>query len=312
MQSPIRLRCSRLALTVFVGCLLVVGCRHGADADASATEATPAATSEPAAPTVQPRQPGDIVFGVFYYPYDSSMLRVIGKPYPNYQGWTDARMDRDILAIAQAGINRIYLNVSPKALNDAVRHERYLAFVERVSALGGVLQVVFLSDCKDMRYRDFERFLNRCADFGLHGREGYYKVHGKPIVLVQQADDFRLISHPAVTVRHSKWDRPEIAEADRSLRLARSNVAADEIIINAGRAVGGRYGLDVKWQLKRREGKTLRDAVRAAREQRPKVIIMNSWNNYLDGSFIEPNTLDGRAVIEMLTQELLPPPLPAK
>ena len=57
-----------------------------------------------------------------------------------------------------------------------------------------------------------------------------------------------------------------------------------------------------KWALPRRHGRTLRAALRTALALPVDLICIGSWNNYADGSFIEPNSLDGDRLCTALRQ----------
>ena len=58
------------------------------------------------------------------------------------------------------------------------------------------------------------------------------------------------------------------------------------------------------WYLDRADGKTLRNRIRAAVALKPKIICVASWNDFWEGHFIEPNSLDGNKLSDVLTEEI--------
>jgi len=65
-------------------------------------------------------------------------------------------------------------------------------------------------------------------------------------------------------------------------------------------AAGHYLPAERRWAVPRREGKTLVEALSAARAVTPAWVVVGSWNDYASGSFVEPNSLDQESVVERL------------
>ncbi len=99
---------------------------------------------------------------------------------------------------------------------------------------------------------------------------------------------------------HWNWrPAPEI-EALPGLTGARVDPDRAAIRIYGGLLRGESGAEHTGWLVPRRKGKQLRTALEIALQLQPKQIVIESWNNFQDGSFIQPNSLDGDVASEAL------------
>lgn len=250
-------------------------------------------------PAVDPSRPPSSV-AVIYYAYGYSQERALTNPHPDYRGWSDTRMQHDASRLKQAGIKKVYLRLSARDVRDDDKLTRLDRFAEILSGAGG-LRLVLLLDCEGMNYAAFETFLDKFAGLNLQRHGSYLTSAQQPLLLIENAIALKLVSHPAVRIQAKSWSHaPMLQEANKNLLQAKRDLDADEIVIVAGQCSGVGPAFDVDWSIKRRDGRTLTAALNAAQRLGPKWIVIDSWNDFRKGSFVEPNAFDGSAVLDAL------------
>lgn len=247
---------------------------------------------------VDPAKPPSSV-AVIYYAYGYSQERALTNPHPNYRGWSDTRMQHDASRMQEAGIKKVYVRMSARDARSEEKLTRLDRFAEILA--GGSVQLVLLLDCHEMSYANFETFLDRFAGLNLQRHRSYVTIAQQPLLLIENAIALKLVSHPAVRIQAKSWNSaPMLTQANKNLAMARRDIAADEIVIVAGQCQGTGPAFDVEWSLKRRDGRTLSTALTAAQRLGPKWVVIDSWNDFRNGSFIEPNAHDGFEVLNAL------------
>jgi hypothetical protein len=269
--------------------LLLTGCLG-----TTSTETIPLPSDAPAASVSD--------FAVIYYAYGYSQERALTSPHPNYRGWSDARMQHDASRLQAAGITKVYVRMSAR---DVREEQRLLRLDQFASKLPANVKAVLLLDCADMNYAAFETFLDRFAGLNLQRNPSYLTSARQPLLLIENAIALKLVSHPAVRIHSKKWaPAPLLTQTSKYLLGAKRDLEADEIVLTAGQCSGVGPAFDVDWSIKRRSGKTLTVAMSAAQRIGPRWIVIDSWNNFRSGSFIEPNAFDGSSVLDAVQEAI--------
>lgn len=253
------------------------------------------------------------VFALLYYPLGPSLVRGIAVPVPDYQSWPDERMERDIGRLRETGVDAIILAMDMAVLRDAAIRERYAHFLSLCVAANAAtrvpppLRLVFGLYGDADRAADFPFFVQWFFSFPADLRQQMmFGADNRPLLLLAPDLAQALERHPAF--------RCQIAPGDGlgTVRLLEQRgaplpVAPDAVCtIHAGllAETTGSGGGKRDWLLPRRNGKTLRRALAAGAVAGPRLVCIASWNNYAEGSFVEPNTLDGRHTCAALKREI--------
>jgi hypothetical protein len=269
--------------------LLLSGCLG-----VSSTTTIPLPPADPLAP------PSSVA--VIYYAYGYSQERALTSPHPNYRGWSDARMQHDATRIEASGIKKVYVRMSARDVRDEKRLVRLDQFASKMSSS---VKVVLLLDCEGMNYAAFETFLDRFAGLNLQRHSSYLTSSRQPLLLIENVIALKLVSHPAVRIQPKQWTAaPLLAEASKYLIGAKQDREASEIVLTAGQCRGTGPAFDIEWTIKRRDGKTLTVAMSAAKRLGSSWVVIDSWNDFRNGSFIEPNAFDGSAVLDAVQEAI--------
>ncbi len=240
----------------------------------------------------------DYKLWVRYLPHtdQEAQFRLGVRPVPMDNGWTDLRMQRDLQRIYFAEISVVMVEVSPEELLQGA----FLARLRRFGELANEYQLKILISLVQARPeapQTLERgnlldFLERLA---LPQFPAYYlQEDGMPVVLVQES--FALPgpnpdSHEAVAILRIGQELPAYRpEAPRDPALP-CQWACGGIAPGNG---------SLRWNLPRKRGNTLAKQLKLLRGTSIKVLLLSSWNDYAEGSFLENNSLDGNALTSAL------------
>jgi hypothetical protein len=246
------------------------------------------------------------VVAVVYYPYEESLVRDVAVPVPDYSGWPDERMVRDFSRMAACGADVALVAIDPRVVREAGRAQRYerlLQLRRRHAAWPRVGFWLQACDCSADAVREDELVAWLGSLAGRYG-EILFDVDGRAVVVVAPGFGPAPGQHPALTWLpagpHGAWFWP--AAARDALELSPDGAGA---VVSAGMAVIEQDGR-VTWSVPRRRGKTLDRALAAALAAAPKFLCVASWNDYADGSFVEPNSLDGKRAMDAMARWLTP------
>ncbi|NLG15128.1 MAG: hypothetical protein GX561_13110 [Lentisphaerae bacterium] len=234
---------------------------------------------------------------VEYFPYPelpSGKLR----PMPSYSGWTDSRMRRDLSRIRSYGIDGVLLSVTPEDFAESIRSERIRRFFDLASELSPPLRVGLLVGGS----KDYEIASGNIAQYldqqGLAKHKSALLLDGKAVLAFRE--DIKLIrqvQHPTesfATFRRLGEDWHSVPAGATPGRLSQMEkftwVKAGDNSKLPG-SVDNKHQAD--WILPRGKGKNFANRLRLAFQNKAGIVCIHSWNDFGDGSFIEPNTMDG-------------------
>ena len=244
-------------------------------------------------------QAGPPLFAVRYYPYAESFERDTGQPHPNYSAWTDKRMKKDIERLADVGIGLVLLEVDPTLPNTQLRLARYRRFLELCATNDSNLKVMLHADCGNLTAAEADAFVNWCASLVLYAQPASYKFGSSPVIRVTNLVNTRGLRKIGLRPYPTAWQEPPGFRRLSGLSKSRLDRGWQAIEVRTGLSVMNARGKR-RWTEKRRDGKGLARSINGALAAHPAIVVVQSWNNYRDGSFAEPNTLDGSRVCERL------------
>ncbi len=276
-------------LILFTG-LLPVGCR------------TPAPV-EP--PVFAPNEIYRPEIGLVYHPFGPAFTQDLARPVPNYQGWTSERMDRDLRRMAGCGSDFVLAVIK---LDDITEDElnRYAEFFGVAERLGGSApRIALLITTERYDRTKMAAILEWLVNSPLLGHSAWYRLGGKPLIVLGPGLNECRERHPALTFRratdaNSEW-RWQLEGGPAALRLSKNK---EQVFIRAGLVVGDTADGTYTWALPRNKGNTLKYFLWQAAQVRAPIICISSWNDFASGDFIEPNSLDGNQLMNRLQEEL--------
>ncbi len=253
------------------------------------------------------------LIAVHYFPYSRSLIRKIASPIPDYHGWTDERMVKDLDRMGIAGISVVCVEVSSSAFSEPYRRERYAHFAALASRPGvNRPQVLFVlgagfNAVPQLGQTFLGWFLSRrIGDF-----TGYYREDGRPVIGLGEGAEALTLYHPALRFRiffgaQAEWKWEHVSVDDLRRMESGGGDPARVLSLCAGytRGLRDRHGRLI-WSIPRRRGRTLRNELRWVVRLRPRVVLLSSWNDFQSGDFIEPNSLDQSRAFEVLQRETL-------
>ncbi len=229
-----------------------------------------------------------------------AQFRLGVRPVPMDNGWTDLRMQRDLQRMYFAGVGVVFLEVTPAQLLQEEFWERFHRFGEYAGEFR-LQTALFLVPVPDEPVPALERsnLLSYLRRLHLETLPYYLQEEGGPVVLVQEA--FALEDGEA-----SAEEGIRLLRVGREVPSPRLSQESTEVQESGYRwAWGGRWEEDPasgggQWSIPRRRGTSLKKQLEEARLSGCRILLLSSWNDYREGSFLEPNSLDGEALLQVL------------
>ncbi len=243
-------------------------------------------------------------YALLYYPYSVSLTHIAAMPHPLYSGWPQHRMRQDLRRIRETGTDLLLLHTdAAKVLQDRDLAQLYTAFIG-YAAEAGVDCALYL-DCEKLDDGQATALVQWLLALNLNNASAYWKDAGRPIVVLVNAAEIEQIRHIGFDFRRWEWQPAS--------RLARVSGLSMPMLADQGRVLRVRAGWirngasspdDVKWAVKRRNGDTIFEAVTVGARLNPRILVVDSWNDYAHGSFVEPNSLDQEQALMRLREAI--------
>lgn len=236
---------------------------------------------------------------IHYYPYTVSTVRTIAKPTPEYENWNEMRMRLDLERLASLGVDIVMVAVDPEDIQNQGRALRYLRFVDLAAKYP--FKVAFMAEGRRASPFDVRKFGGWCEQ-NLPNRLGYFHYQGQPLIEFHNVSSVANYTSPSLTIRRadggSEWVwgpgkkyRPEVSPN------------GEQVMVFAGLLSNGDRP-ELGFSLKRGKGSCIRKQFRQAVATNARFICIASYNDFYDGSFVEPNTFDGDSVFKTLRNEI--------
>lgn len=240
--------------------------------------------------------------GLVYYPYGPGEARDLARPHPDFVGWTDQAMRVALNRIRGLGVDMLLVNADIRETPvDPARLERYRQFAAQADSAGQ--RIALYADATGITEAELRAFLNWMAELGWHTSTASWKDEQRPVVVIANGRHLEEIRQAGLVVIHWAWDRPVEFAAMGELAGTSLDREAGAVRILAADARIEASG-EVEWRLPRRGGKSLRSAMAGVALLQPRFLVIESWNNYRDGSFIEPNSLDSTRLSDALERAI--------
>ena len=252
-----------------------------------------------------------------YHPYPDlrSTFPSSIRPLPSYDGWTDSRMDRDMQRMRSVGINGVLLSINPEDLADNIRFERISRFYDLAAVQQPSFKVALMMGGKnELDIENVSQFIQRK---GLADIPSALKLNGKTIIvfdkqirLVQSVkqDDKEKTFDKAFCFRQIGKDWPLLPQG---IDIGKPESTDGFVWVKTGdnHESPDRFGKQIinlqdNWILPRGNGRNFANRLRHAFHDKASIICIQSWNDFSDGSFMEPNTLDRNLMMTVLQKEL--------
>ena len=241
--------------------------------------------------------------GITYFPYNAAMSQRLARPVPDYSGWPRERMVKDLHRISELGVDLVIIAIDAGTIKSDHRKSRYRAFftlIEDSQFPAAALKITSENSLTPTERRALFNWIVKMRD-SYPG--AFFKFKGRSLVILPPSIKSWRLNHPALLFRFTApsrhqwfWGPPK---AGQNFRL--DNQSRQAIVFAGWKAEGTQRRF---WQMPRNQGRTLRQALRTVVGRGVDFICVDSWNNFQKGSFIEPNTLDGRSVYKKLQEEI--------
>jgi hypothetical protein len=243
---------------------------------------------------------------VLYEPYPQTQLWLEGVvPMPSYQGWTDERMTRDLNRLHQLGLHGLFLCLRPESLAEPFVIERIARFYELIELKhpGFSLALMIVPGQKTVISR--QNIVNYLRKQGILDAECILRLNGRPCLGF--AENVALTDQPISSVSIRQWGN-EWQVRPRTGDYGQVSAHESFIWVCAGYA-GAQAGLQKKmmaeWpQPRDKHGDFFRMGLRHAFAAGAAMVCIDSWNDFVSGSFIEPNNYDQELMCRVLQEEM--------
>ena len=241
----------------------------------------------------------------FPYPLWTEAQEVKGvTPLPIYSGWPRTRMERDMERLEEAGIDVLVLSLNPQDLAQENVQQQLHNFYDLLEAKQAKLRVVlcFRTDAplamqvpNVLGFLQKQGLLHHAHAWTWNGRTPVWfswELHldgenpYRDVAVMQYGQEIPLPLSPT-----SPGTCSNLRNGFQWLRAAESG---------QGVAFATDVQLHDGWLVPRAQGQNLRSGLHQALESHAEHIIISSWNNYRQGSFVEPNSLDRFTMLEIL------------
>jgi len=173
---------------VVVGMLLTGGCQTAVRAPA---------------PGYAPGEPPLVMMQ--YFPYGPALVRDGGlAPVPDYSGWTEERMVRDLWRMEDAGVDIILVVFDLADVHSQAKLDRYAYFLRLAEERGKGIRVAFMVE-RGSAVGNVEAWLTEFVKWhvaaGLGSLSVHFRLDGRAGVILGPGLYGFGISHPAFSVR---------------------------------------------------------------------------------------------------------------
>ena len=244
---------------------------------------------------------------VLYEPYPLTQAWLEGVvPVPSYHGWTDERMMRDLDRMREIGLQGLFLCLRLESLSDPFIIERISRFYDLIQSRFPAFRVGLVMTPTQKTTISRQNVVSYMRKHGILDAECVFRLGGRPFLGF--AEDITLTDRPISDVSIRQWGnewhvRPRNGDYDQ--------VSAHEsfIWVCAGYS-GTRRSIRrqdmAQWpQPRDKYGDFFRLGLRRAFAAGAAIVCIDSWNDFVAGSFIEPNSYDQDLMLRVLREELV-------
>ena len=212
-------------------------------------------------------------------------------------------MQRDLASMAKARVSAVLVELSPSAIMREEIRSRLWHFGELASKSQVRVALLLVPDAPGelkMRRANVLRFLET-QKFG--ALPGALRQSDRVVVVLSERivlDSWQSPSPESLYLRHLGHDLPRCPTGPKSYGVDEHGVMWVRAGERGGSKSASAKAQRLEWPLARDGGATLRDQLLLARRQKAKLVLLNSWNDYSDGSAAENNSIEGSVLLNIL------------
>ena len=262
---------------------------------------------QPSSPTAEVAPATPLAVWAVYLPNPEIPAHGSIRPVPAHQGWTNLRMERDLDRMEDAKITAVLVVVTPSQLLAEDFQERYRKFAELAEQHSIQIALLLTSltiPAPALERKNIFQYLENKGFFEFPNK--LCNNDGVPVVLI--AEEFALdasspelssmvcflqLGHDLPALPSGPMDIPAMQPTPEGVVWIR---AAD----NSGCAPYNRARPTDDWIIPRNNGGPFQRQLEQARYVGANLLLLDSWNNYERGSFVENNSLDQDTFLKIL------------
>jgi hypothetical protein len=241
----------------------------------------------------------DRYVAIHYYPHTVSTVRTIAKPTPEYEDWNEMRMRLDLERLANLKVDIAIVAVDPEDIQDPGRALKYLRFVDLAAKYP--FKVAFMAEGRRASPFDMRKFGEWC-ERNLPNRLGYFHYEGQPLVEFHNVANAANYTSPSLTIRRTEGGA-EWGWRPGKKYSPEVSPNGEQVMVYAGLLLNGDRP-ELGFSMQRGKGSCIRRQFRQAIATDARFICIASYNDFYEGSFVEPNTFDGDSVFKALRSEI--------
>ncbi|MEA2011991.1 MAG: hypothetical protein U9O87_02745 [Verrucomicrobiota bacterium] len=240
--------------------------------------------------------------GILYYPYlYKKKPHPIATAVPDYSSWHNTRMLRDLERMGGAEIDAVITTFCIEDIFDKKISDRYLKFIELAGSQKFYPRVSFLVDSKNADDTQIHQFLQWCLKQNIMSKKGFFNYKGRPLIIFKNVSETTDIFHPAFTIRkigtkRSDWSLRTTIDPQKLQLYAKK----EQGIVYTSFQKNGNWLIDRDWR-----GREFKNFFRKTVALHPDILLIASWNDYENGAFAEPNSMDENTMYDRLCSEIL-------
>lgn len=243
----------------------------------------------------------DPVVGILYYPFvpPAPKRAPVASPVPNREAWTEGRMELDLHRLTQGNPDVVFV-VLPLAGTDRFGWERFRHFVELASAMPDIVRVAPWVHAPSGGKAYARRMLRNLLRPDTLNAPAWFRLDGRPLLVLDGPGRRDLERHPALTFRYAGKGPNEWPPPRGALKAPKFSDDGTYDLVSGG----CRDHAANTWAVERQGGIAFREQFWTAVAKRPRFVVISSWNNFVRGDFLAPNSLDGKSAFDHWVREM--------
>lgn len=261
--------------------------------------------SSPSEPETATRPP--LPVWAVYWPNPVQPSRSTIRPVPAHLGWTNIQMERDLLRMAECGVTASLVAVTPQQLLTSEFQERYSTYLNSAQAAGVQVALFLVSASSPAPALERQNITQYFLEQKFIDHPATLCQDEIPVLVV--SCDF-VLDPPSpealeplriLQFGHELPSRPSGPLDISTLHPDSQGVMWIRAADNSGCAPINRGRPADDWAIPRRKGSALRKQLKQARTSEARLLLLDSWNDYQRGSFVETNSLEQDDLLKILT-----------
>lgn len=212
--------------------------------------------------------------------YAAHPERGTGRPTPMFSAWSDQRMHSDLQQMADAGMEVILIRMSPEEFAQRATFHRVMHFASLASSRQLAVAVYLTS--KEALHLEYHNLQHWLAQYSYPSAPGIARYSGLPFVLIG--------GNITVDKLPQNEDTLQLLLCGQDCPVPPQASTAEGVAVING----------ICWIRAGASPRILHSSLRSAQRAGAQIIIVSSWNNHAEGTYVQPNSGDGSAYVEAL------------